>query len=335
LRRRLTKIRSPASCAKSRAGCATDFPTTDGERLDRYLVRLGWAGSRRAAVELISSDRVRVNGRRYRKGETIAPGDNIEVIAAPVPDRIVPNPDLRIGILFADAAVIVADKPAVVPCHPLSSGERDTVMNAIVANYPEAADAGDKPLEGGLIHRLDNGTSGALMITRHHEAFVAMREALRSARVTRRYRALILGRLDRSVEIATPIAHHPKNPRKMVAVGAAAHVSAISGASAGERYRSTPRPAVTRVEALSYENGFTLVRVTPRTGNRHQIRVHLASAGFPIAGDELYGGPSVAGLAPGRFWLHLAELEFESPASGQVTVSAPLARDLIDSVARL
>jgi 23S rRNA pseudouridine1911/1915/1917 synthase len=75
--------------------------------------------------------------------------------------------------------------------------------------------------------------------------------------------------------------------------------------------------------------------VTPRTGNRHQIRVHLASVDLPIAGDELYGGPSVTGLAPGRFWLHLAELEFESPAGGQVNVTAPLARDLIDSVARL
>jgi 23S rRNA pseudouridine1911/1915/1917 synthase len=298
-------------------------------------VRLGWAASRRAAVELVSSGRVRVNGRRYRKGETIAPGDNIEVIATPVPDAIVPNPNLRIEILFADAAVIVADKPAVMPCHPLSSGERDTVMNAIVAAYAETADAGDKPLEGGLIHRLDNGTSGALMIARHHEAFVAMREALRAARVTRHYRALIHGRLNRTIEITTPIAHHPKNPRKMVSVESASDVSGTSLTPAGVRHRSTPRPALTRVEPLSYENGFTLVQVTPRTGNRHQIRVHLASAGLPIAGDGLYGGPSVTGLAPGRFWLHLAELEFESPAGGQVKVAAPLARDLIDSVARL
>jgi len=101
------------------------------------------------------------------------------------------------------------------------------------------------------------------------------------------------------------------------------------------RYRSNPRPAFTQVEALSYEDGFTVVQVTPRTGNRHQIRVHLSSVGFPIAGDELYGGPALAGLAPGRFWLHLKELEFESPTGARVKVTAPLAPDLEDSVARL
>jgi len=77
------------------------------------------------------------------------------------------------------------------------------------------------------------------------------------------------------------------------------------------------------------------VQVTPRTGNRHQIRVHLSSAGFPIAGDELYGGAALAGLAPGRFWLHLGELEFESPTGDRAKTLSPLARDLEDSVARL
>ena len=71
--------------------------------------------------------------------------------------------------------------------------------------------------------------------------------------------------------------------------------------------------------------------MTPRTGNRHQIRVHLASIGHPIAGDELYGGPPLTGLEPGRFWLHLAELEFESPAGGHVKVSAPIANDLLNA----
>jgi len=312
-------------------------------------VRLGRAGSRRAAVELISSGRVRVNGRHYRKGEVIAPGDRVEVTPTPAHDALAPNPDFKIMILFEDAAVIVVDKPALTPCHPLRFDERDTVMNAIVAAYPETALAGDKPLEGGLIHRLDNGTSGALMIARTHEAFIAMREALRIARVTRHYRALVSGRFEGRMEIAAPIAHHPKNPRKMVVIDSvskpirSATVSSatrdcatdVPFALSGVRYRSNPRPAFTQVEALSYEDGFTVVQVTPRTGNRHQIRVHLSSVGFPIAGDELYGGPALAGLAPGRFWLHLRDLEFESPTGARVKVTAPLAPDLKDSVARL
>jgi 23S rRNA pseudouridine1911/1915/1917 synthase len=312
-------------------------------------VRLGWAGSRRAAVELISSGRVRVNGRHYRKGEVIAPGDRVEVIPTATHDALASNPDLKIKILFEDAAVIVADKPALMPCHPLRFDERDTVMNAIVAAYPETALAGDKALEGGLIHRLDNGTSGALMVARTHEAFTAMREALRAARVMRRYRALVTGRFEGPMEIAASIAHHPKNPRKMVLIdtmndplrsanvptGMRNNLIGVALASSGVRYRSHPRPAYTLVETLSHDDGYTIVEVTPRTGNRHQIRVHLSCAGFPIAGDELYDGPPLAGLVPGRFWLHLREVGFESPTGTRVKVIAPLAPDLEDSIARL
>jgi 23S rRNA pseudouridine1911/1915/1917 synthase len=308
-------------------------------------VRLGWATSRRAAVDLISSGRVQVNGRRYRKGAMIAPGDNVEVIEAISGKALAPNPDLKINILFEDAAVIVADKPALMPCHPLRSDERDTVMNGIVAAYPETPDAGDKPLEGGLIHRLDNGTSGALMIARSHDGFIAMREALRAGRVTRRYRALVAGRFDGTIEISAPIAHHQKNSRKMVVVDerldaisssmapTESHPYAIGSTSptVSTRHRSKPRPAFTKVEAISFANGFTLVEVTPRTGSRHQIRAHLARIGYPIAGDELYGGPPLTGVGPGRFWLHLAELEFESPAGGHVKVSAPIANDLLNA----
>jgi 23S rRNA pseudouridine1911/1915/1917 synthase len=320
--------------------------------LDCYLVRLGFARSRRAAADLISDGRVRVNGRRHRKGELIAPGDGVDVADTPAIQTLRSNPDLRINILFEDSAVIIADKPPLMPCHPLRSDERATVMNAMVAAYPETAYAGEKPLEGGLIHRLDNGTSGALLIARNREAFGAMRDALRAVRVTCRYRALVMGRVDRAIEITTPIAHHLKNRRKMVAVEQLPEVDQIltstnragthsstavvpATASSAKRHRSSPRHALTQVEPLSYEDRFTLVQVTPRTGSRHQIRVHLASVGHALAGDELYRGPPLYGLVAGRFWLHLAELEFESPAGGRVHVIAPLAPDLRDSLKHL
>ncbi len=320
-----------------------------GERLDLYLVRLGWAASRRAAREMVASGGVHVNGRRYRKGELVGPGDHVDVVAATPSATIAPNSDLWVETLYEDSAVLVVNKPGLIPCHPLRPDERDTVMNSVVAAYPETAIAGDKPLEGGLVHRLDNGTSGALIIARTNEAFAMMRDAIRHGRVVRRYQALALGSIDKPCEIASPIAHHPKNVRKMVAIdlghsegpmrpvdGGARHADGgIRHAGGGMRHIAgatrrydNGRPAATMVEPLEHIGAFTLISVIPRTGRRHQVRVHLASMNHSLAGDELYGGPALEGLAPGRFWLHLAHLGFDSPAGGRVEAEAPLPADL-------
>jgi 23S rRNA pseudouridine1911/1915/1917 synthase len=284
------------------------------ERLDVCLVRLGLAVSRRAARDLIAGGRVRVNGRALRKGENVAAGDKVELTDAPAPPRVTSNPVLEIPVLFVDDAVIVVNKPGSMPCHPLRSTDRETVINAIAAKYPETGIDRDRQFEGGLVHRLDNGTSGALIIARTADTFVKLRAAIRNGAITREYRALVAGRIESVQEIATPVAHHLKNPRKMVT-------------GAGSRARSHPRPAFSQVQPLGSHGGFSLVRVLPGTGSRHQIRVHLASIGHPIAGDTLYGGPAI-GLAPDRFWLHLARLDLNSPASGRIRIDAPLAADL-------
>ncbi len=296
----------------------------DGERLDFHLVRLGYAPSRRAARLLIDQGLVRVNGRPGPKGTLVTSGDSIEVEAAPEAILIAPNPEIPLEVLFADDAALVINKPAPMPCHPLRPGERDTVMNAVVARFPEAALVGDQTREGGLVHRLDNGTSGALIVAREARAFSTLRDAIRSGAIVRRYEALVAGEVRSPMRLGGPIAHHPKNRRKMIALDE--HESPnTSGA----------RPALTIVEPISRLGGFTLVSVSPKTGNRHQIRVHLAACGYPLAGDALYDGPVLAKLAPGRFWLHLCDLEFDSPASGHVRVQAPHPADLTESLSEL
>jgi 23S rRNA pseudouridine1911/1915/1917 synthase len=304
----------------------------DGERLDIHLVRLGYAPSRRAAQSLIDQGLVRVNGRRGPKGTLVAAGESVEVEAAPESERleigIVPNPEIPLEVLFQDDAVLVVNKPAPMPCHPLRRGERNTVMNAVVARFPEAALAGDQAREGGLVHRLDNGTSGALIVARTSGAFSTLREAIRAGSIVRRYEALVAGEIRSPMRLDDPIAHHPKNRRKMIARRVAI----------GQRESSNTnqaRPAVTIVEPISRLGGFTLVSVMPKTGNRHQIRVHLAAAGHPLAGDALYGGPALATLATDRFWLHLCEVGFDSPASGRVRVQAPYPADLVKSLSEL
>jgi len=287
------------------------------ERLDHYLVRLGFAPSRRVAQELVERGLVRINGRRSRKSEIVAIDDVVEVAPRQKYSPIEVNGDLAIEVLHEDGAVVVVNKPGGIPCHPLRPGERETVMNAVVARFPDTASSGDKPLEGGLVHRLDNGTSGALLIARSRGAFEKLRDAIRAGRIARRYEALVVGALEQRIEIDVPIAHHAKNPRKMVV---------------GDRDSANPkragRAAMTMVEPIRRVGEFTLVSVVPKTGSRHQIRVHLADAGHPIVGDTLYGGSESESLAHGRFWLHLCEIAFDSPAVGHVKVIAPIAADL-------
>jgi 23S rRNA pseudouridine1911/1915/1917 synthase len=288
------------------------------ERLDHYLVRLGWAGSRRRAYDLIGRGRVKLNGIAcMQKARLVGEDDRVEVAEPLAAERIVPNPQLTPRLLFQNPSVLVVDKPAPIPCHPLRAEEEDTVMNGVVAAFPETAELGDNPFEGGLVHRLDNGTSGALIVARDAATLRKLRAALRAGMIRRRYLALVCGVVNGRLELGSPLAHHRRNPAKMVAV---------RGPSL--KVRGKPRRALTIIEPLKRLGGFTLVAAVPLTGSRHQIRVHLAEVGYPLAGDTLYGGASVSYLCAGRFWLHLSEVRFDSPVSGPVTVTSPLPADL-------
>jgi len=293
------------------------LPDALKERLDHYLVRTGFAPSRRVAQDLVERGMVRINGRRSKKSEIVGAEDRVEVDAADRRAAIEPNAGLALEVIHEDAAVIVVNKPGGVPCHPLDAGERDTVMNAVVARFPETATVGEKPLEGGLVHRLDNGTSGALLIARNRGAFEKLRDAIRAGKIARRYEALVAGALERKTEIDAPIAHHAKNARKMVA-----------GDPSSANPKRAGRAAITLAEPIRRVGEFTLLSVAPKTGSRHQIRVHLASLGHPIVGDTLYGGPVSETLAHGRFWLHLCDIAFDSPAVGHVKATAPLPPEL-------
>jgi len=293
------------------------LPDALKERLDHYLVRTGFAPSRRVAQDLVERGMVRINGRRSKKSEIVGAEDRVEVDAADRRAAIEPNAGLALEVIHEDAAVIVVNKPGGVPCHPLDAGERDTVMNAVVARFPETATVGEKPLEGGLVHRLDNGTSGALLIARNRGAFEKLRDAIRAGKIARRYEALVAGALERKTEIDAPIAHHAKNARKMVA-----------GDPSSANPKRAGRAAITLAEPIRRVGEFTLLSVAPKTGSRHQIRVHLASLGHPLVGDTLYGGPASETLAHGRFWLHLCDIAFDSPAVGHVKATAPLPPDL-------
>jgi 23S rRNA pseudouridine1911/1915/1917 synthase len=266
---------------------------------------------------LIARDLVRINGRASRKGELVRSGDQVDVERPASKAVLKANPQLHLAVLYSDPALLIVNKPGGMPCHPLRPDEMGTVMNAVAAKFPEAAIVGTKTLEGGLVHRLDNGTSGALMVAREAEAFQTLRRQVRSGGIYRRYLALVSGELSERIVLDAPVAHHPRNRRKMVVPN-----------SALDREKLGARPALTVVEPLEKVGEFTLVAAMPESGARHQIRVHLATAGFPIVGDLLYGGAAEEQMVPERFFLHLAELRLESPAAGKIEVNAPLSSDL-------
>jgi 23S rRNA pseudouridine1911/1915/1917 synthase len=183
------------------------------------------------------------------------------------------------------------------PTHPLYAGETGTFANALVARFPECGDASPSQREGGFVHRLDVGTSGAILAARNRQAYEELRQRFASGRVRKRYLALVAGALENAGAIDLPLRTMPGDPRRMQALANADDI-AIDQANLD---------AHSEYAALQQASGLTLVSVQTHTGRRHQVRVHLAAVGHPLAGDLLYGGPRVEGLE--EAFLHASELE--------------------------
>lgn len=283
------------------------------DRLDKAVAKL-FSVSRGRAMDWIAEGRVRVDGKRAPKGAPAGPGARITVTLPP-PDQPVPEPDLAIRIIHADASVVVADKPAGMPSHPLKPGEKGTAANALVGRFPELSQVGPQLREGGLVHRLDTDTSGVLLAARTNAAHAMLRAQFAARTVEKGYLALVTGEIHAGGEIALPLFHDPRDPRRMLAA---------SDADYAEEHGA--RPALTRFAPVERKGQFTLLDVEIATGVMHQIRAHLSFIGHPLAGDELYGGPALAGLD--RHFLHAARLGFAHPDGSRTRYESPLPQEL-------
>ena len=288
-----------------------------GERLDVFLVRRLEGASRAAVRRLIANGAVRVDGRRTKKGERVVAGQRVTLDALPEPSDFDPVPSSadELPILYDDPRFVVADKPAGMPSHPLRPSEQGTAANALVAGYPEMIGIGDRRREAGLVHRLDNDTSGVLLAARDAMAFGVLRTALREGRIDKEYVALCAGDVRGPFAIDVPLASDPKNARRVTA-------------TSGGRSRRTEVVAVSRLGA------FTLVTARAPRASRHQVRAHLAHVGHPLAGDALYGGAAVEGL--GRHFLHASSIALSHPEDGRpVRVASTLPGDLAAALDRI
>ena len=285
-----------------------------GERLDR-IVSLVTGASRADASVLVAAGGATVDAIVATSGKVrLVAGQEVEIDPSRLPQPVAPQPDAAVvfDVVHADDDVIVVDKPAGLVVHPGAGNPDGTLVNGLLARYPEIATVGQEG-RPGIVHRLDVGTSGLLVVARSERAYHQLVAALANRDVGRRYRTLVWGRpANPSGVIDAPIGRDHRDPMKMAVV--------VDGKVARTHYRTLH----------TYRQVADVAELECRleTGRTHQIRVHLAAIGHPVVGDGTYGGARSA-VRPPRPFLHAASLEFRHPGTG-VTMSfdAPMPADL-------
>jgi 23S rRNA pseudouridine1911/1915/1917 synthase len=291
-----------------------DTVSTGPERLDKWLRdRLtGWSMHR--VKKLVADGRVTVNGARAKKGLYVRPGDEVVVQGVPASEPHLPDDSVPFGVAYEDDDILVVEKPAGSATHPLAPDETGTLVSGVLARFPDIRKAGGAKLEPGLLQRLDAGTSGLVMFARNRKAYQFMRREFEMRRVGKFYRAAVKGEMKRDRgKIDLPLAHHAKEPGRMIVVGPDA------------KFRGKPLKALTRYRVIERKGGRTLVELELITGVTHQLRVHLAHLGHPVIGDDRYGERPDPGSK--AFCLQASRLTFVHPRTGEkvdVMVEEPL-----------
>jgi 23S rRNA pseudouridine1911/1915/1917 synthase len=228
-------------------------------------------------------------------------------------------------IIYADSDIIVLSKPPGMPVHGGDSVSGETAADILVKKFPELKTVGDDPFRRpGIVHRLDKDTSGIMVAARNQETFALLKESFKKRLIEKTYLALVCGRFEKKRgSISFPVGRLLKNPMKR-------------GILANGRLVSRPRDALTEYEVLGQAGEYSFLRLRPRTGRTHQIRVHLGGIGRPVACDHLYGGKKVC-CPPGvsRFLLHASGLSFRMPPDKRFFFEADLPQDFAGVLGRL
>jgi 23S rRNA pseudouridine1911/1915/1917 synthase len=278
-----------------------------GERLDVFLARRIPDFARAQFQRLIDKGFVFVNGERKKPSLKLRSGDRIEAdIEIPEPGPVEAEA-IPLAVLYEDEAIAVIDKPAGMVVHPGAGARTGTLVHALLHRYPGIRGVGeeDRP---GIVHRLDKETSGVILVARTAAAHIELKRQFKAREVKKVYLALVVGRPAREEgSFDWPIGRHHRHGERM------------------SIKTDKPRTAITDYRTIRSYGEFTLLEVRPLTGRTHQIRVHLAAAGHPVAGDRRYGSRKNDGPRFPRFFLHARELSFTHPVTGaRMTFAAPL-----------
>jgi 23S rRNA pseudouridine1911/1915/1917 synthase len=285
-------------------------------RLDRYVAQTVPPLSRSRVQQLIAEGLITVNGARVKASYRLQQGDEIMVRIPPVEKiELVPQ-RIPLKVIYEDEDLVVVDKPAGMVVHPAHGHHDGTLVNALLARYPELpVDEHNRP---GIVHRLDKDTSGLIIAAKSEDARRNLQRQFKEGVVEKSYLALVEGKVEpeRGV-IDAPIGRDARRRKRMAVV------------------RKGGRESVTEYRAIEYLGDYTLLEVTPRTGRTHQVRVHLAFIGHPLVGDKVYGYRKQR-LGLRRHFLHAQRLGFHLPSSGEyVALTSELPHDLSEVLDRL
>ena len=301
-----------------------------GKRLDLFIQHHEAYSSRNRIQALIRDGLARVNGKAEKPGYKVRPGVTVTLELPERPAREVLPENIPLSVVFEDDHMVVLNKPPGLVVHPAPGNYTGTLVNALLFHYgslpssgkPSPDREGSERERAGIVHRLDKDTSGVMVVARTEQALKALSKQFKDRVVRKKYLALVAGVIKKgSGTIETAIGRHVKE-RKKISV-----------------HTASPREAVTLFKVMERFRNATLVEVEIRTGRTHQIRVHMAHAGFPVLGDRTYGGPRAArtgSLTVDRQMLHAESLALLHPVTGvPLTFLAPPPADMADLIERL
>lgn len=270
-----------------------------GVRLDRFLADSGLELSRSAAVGLIDNGNVTVNGKAQNKKYKLSDGDEVIIrIPDPVPYEAEAE-NIPLDIVYEDEDLLVVNKPKGMVVHPAAGNYDGTMVNALLYHCGDSLSGINGVLRPGIVHRIDKDTSGLLIVAKNDRAHKLLAEQIKEHSFTREYEAIVFGNLKNDEgTVDAPIGRHPVDRKKMCITS------------------KNSKNAVTHYQVLERLRGYTYIRCILETGRTHQIRVHLASLGHPVAGDMIYGVKNEKVPFTGQC-LHARKIGFIHPTSGK------------------
>ena len=278
-----------------------------GERLDAFLSRALPEISRSAAQKLIAEGNVLLDGKPAKKNDRLEPGQTVSVtIPEPKPVDVTPA-EMQLDIVYEDEDVAVINKPKGLVVHPAAGHQDDTLVNGLLYAMGDSLSGINGELRPGIVHRIDKDTSGLLAIAKNDLAHAVLASQLKDHTMARTYEAIVCGNLKEDEgTVDAPLGRHPQDRKRMAIV------------------RSGGKRAVTHYRVLERFGNYTYIECRLETGRTHQIRVHMASLGHPLLGDEIYGRAKSPFKLEGQT-LHAMVLGFIHPTTGEyLEFEAPL-----------